>query len=345
MAVSVSPTEAPAPRAAADVALEGRDPRASRPAVRFRNREIAYRDLESQSTRLARRLVRLGVTSADRVAIALERSLHVPIALRAVLKTGAAYVPLDPGYPAQRFAFMLRDSEPRVVLTQRSLLDRIGPCGSTVVLMDELSADEVDDDFEHAPLSAIIGLDGPAYVIYTSGSTGTPKGIPLERRALANLIDWQCRDSAADSTWRTLQFRPLSFDVHYQEFFSTWASGGTVVLVDEETRLDPVRLLAMIEHEEIARVFMPLMALEGLAEIACLRGIFPSCLREVIRPAKRCGSRRRCARSSVSCPVARCVTSTDRPRRTSSSRRTHCRAIRTRGRCCLRSERRCPAST
>ena len=199
----------------------------------------------------------------------------------AVLKTGAAYVPLDPGYPAQRFEFMLRDSEPRVVLTQRSLVDRIVPPGQSLVLMDELPGDEVGDNLEHVPLFDH-RLDGPAYVIYTSGSTGTPKGIPLERRALANLIDWQCRDSAADSTWRTLQFTPLSFDVHYQEFFSTWASGGTVVLVDEETRLDPARLLAMIEREEIARVFMPLLALEGLAEIACLRRQFPGCLREVI---------------------------------------------------------------
>ena len=124
-------------------------------------------------------------------------------------------------------------------------------------------------------------LEGPVYVIYTSGSTGVPKGIPLGRRALANLIAWQCRDSAADSSWRTLQFTPLSFYVHYQEFFSTWATGGTLVLIDEETRLDPSALLATIERERIARVFMPLLALESLAEIACLRRQFPACLREV----------------------------------------------------------------
>jgi amino acid adenylation domain-containing protein len=281
MAVSVSPAEAP--RGASDFAAQALDLRASRPAVRFGNREISYRDLDAQATRLARRLLGLGVTPTDRVAIALERSLHIPIALRAVLKTGAAYVPLDPSYPAQRFAFMLGDSEPRVVLTQRSLLDRIGPCDRTILLADEFDepGDEPGDDFGDLPLCEH-RLDGLAYVIYTSGSTGKPKGIPLQRRALANLIDWQCRDSAADSTWRTLQFRPLSFDVHYQEFFSTWASGGTVVLVDEETRLDPARLLAMLEHEKIARVFMPLLALEGLAEIACLRRQFPSCLREVM---------------------------------------------------------------
>src|ERR1700749_4847710 len=78
-----------------------------RAAARFRNLEISYGELEVRATRLARRLVRLGVTPTDRVAIALERSLHVPVALRAVLLTGAAYVPLDPGYPAQRFGFIL----------------------------------------------------------------------------------------------------------------------------------------------------------------------------------------------------------------------------------------------
>jgi amino acid adenylation domain-containing protein len=249
-----------------------------RTAARFRNLEISYGELEVRATRLARRLVHLGVTPTDRIAIALERSLHVPIALRAVLKTGAAYVPLDPGYPAERLAFMLRDSEPRVLLTQRSLERSFtSPVPTVLFLDDEDDRERLDD-----PLPDESRLDGPAYVIYTSGSTGVPKGVPLGRCALANLIAWQCRDSAADSDWRTLQFTPLSFDVHYQEFFSTWATGGTLVLIDEETRLDPGALLATIEQERIARVFMPLLALEGLAEVACLRRRFPTCLREIV---------------------------------------------------------------
>ena len=114
---------------------------ASRPAARFKNVEISYGELEARATRLARRLVRLGVTPTDRVAIALERSLHVPTALRAVLMTGAAYVPLDPAYPADRLAFMLRDSGPRVLLTQRSL-ERRFPISAAIPLL-------VDDGEDH----------------------------------------------------------------------------------------------------------------------------------------------------------------------------------------------------
>src|SRR5205807_6525988 len=85
--------------------------------------------------------------------------------------------------------------------------------------------------------------DGLAYVIYTSGSTGTPKGVAMGRAALANLIAWQARASVAGAGTRTLQFTPLSFDVHFQELFGTWATGGTLVLVDDVVRLDPTRLL------------------------------------------------------------------------------------------------------
>ena len=152
---------------------------------------------------------------------------------------------------------------------------------SATIFVDESSEDETIDetnergvpDAEHA---------GPAYVIYTSGSTGEPKGVEMGRPALANLIDWQCADSAADSDWRTLQYSPLSFDIHIQELFCTWATGGTVVMVDEATRTDSEKLLDFLEAEGIHRLFLPPLALENLAEIASLRRRFPSSLREVI---------------------------------------------------------------
>ena len=102
-------------------------------------------------------------------------------------------------------------------------------------------------------------LEGPVYVIYTSGSTGAPKGISRSADGpWTTSSPGQCSDLPAGRCQlgeRALQFTPLSFDVHYQEFFSTWATGGTLVLIDEETRLDPSALLATIERERIARVF------------------------------------------------------------------------------------------
>jgi amino acid adenylation domain-containing protein len=220
----------------------------------------------------------MGVKPTDRVGIYLERSLHAPVAVLAVLRSGAAYVPLDPRYPADRLAFMLRDSQPRVLLTQESLRGALPfPPEGTLLLDGELGAPCPDTALPGDSLA-----DGPAYVIYTSGSTGWPKGVTLGRRALANLLAWQCQDSRAAPGWRTLQFTPLSFDVHFQEFFSTWATGGTLVLIDEETRADPAGLLATVEREEIARLFLPFVALQTLAETACQRRRYPACLREVI---------------------------------------------------------------
>ncbi len=100
--------------------------------------------------------------------------------------------------------------------------------------------------------------------------------------ALANLIAWQTVASTARAGTRTLQFTPLSFDVHFQELFGTWATGGTLVLITDETRLDPVRLLAYLAEQHIERLFLPFVALQALAEAARARGVYPKELREVI---------------------------------------------------------------
>ncbi|MBK6812865.1 MAG: AMP-binding protein [Sandaracinaceae bacterium] len=131
-----------------------------------------------------------------------------------------------------------------------------------------------------APLPA--GPDALAYVIYTSGSTGNPKGVALGRAALSNLIAWQRKASMAGPGTRTLQFAPLSFDVHFQEMFSTWTTGGTLVLVTDELRLDAVRLLELISSEGIERLFLPFVALQNLCEIATGHQRVPSCLKEVV---------------------------------------------------------------
>src|SRR5207245_4006781 len=101
-----------------------------------------------------------------------------------------------------------------------------------------------------------------AYVLYTSGSTGKPKGVAMPHRALVNLIEWQKEQAKAA---RTLQFAPLSFDVSFQETFSTWCSGGTLVLLDEATRRDPEALVQLLERSKIQRLFLPSVALQHIA--------------------------------------------------------------------------------
>jgi len=246
------------------------------PSVEYNGVALTYAELDRRADAFAAALAAHGVGPGDRVAIALERSPLVAAAVLGVLKAFAAYVPIDPRYPVERLLQMLRDAAPKVLLTQRSLLHHFSNPGTDVLLADELPAHTAA-----ASHPAESGDEVPAYVIYTSGSSGQPKGVVLGRRALANLIAWQRAASRATRGWRTLQFTPLSFDVHFQEFFGTWATGGTLVIVDEETRVDPDRLLAALAEERIDRVFMPFVALNSLAELACRR-YFPMQLKEVI---------------------------------------------------------------
>ncbi|HJX27390.1 MAG TPA: amino acid adenylation domain-containing protein, partial [Thermoanaerobaculia bacterium] len=126
-------------------------------------------------------------------------------------------------------------------------------------------ADEAVDAEDDAPPPAAVP-DQLVYVIYTSGSTGRPKGVAMHRAAVANLLAWQEETIAGPA--RVLQLSSLSFDVSFQEIFSTWRSGGTLVLIDEETRRDPRALLAVIDRERVERVFFPFIALRQLAEAA-----------------------------------------------------------------------------
>jgi amino acid adenylation domain-containing protein len=225
---------------------------------------LTYRELHAQANRLARHLLGLGISRGARVALTLDRSAELVISLLAILKAGAAYVPLDPSWPAERLAFLLEDSG----AVQVQDLDRL-----------DLSAE--------SPLPPRVPLtpDDLAYVLYTSGSTGRPKGIAMRHGALAWLIGQQLASTPPaermGSTWRTLQYTSPGFDVSFQEIVSTWAAGGTLVLISEEARRDPAALLARLRAERVGRLFLPFVALQQLAEAA--RGAaLPESLREVI---------------------------------------------------------------
>jgi amino acid adenylation domain-containing protein len=121
-----------------------------------------------------------------------------------------------------------------------------------------------------------------AYVVYTSGSTGKPKGVAMSQRALFNLVEWQIRQPTPLDAPRTLQFTPLTFDVSMQEMFSTWAAGGTLVLIPEETRRDPEATLRWIDEQRVERLFIIFTPFQRIAEAADRTGIVPRRLREVI---------------------------------------------------------------
>ena len=245
-------------------------------AVTFRGEDLTYAEAAARAGRLARRLRRLGVGPGVVVGVCLERSLAVPVAVLAVLQADGVLLPLDPAYPADRLAFMLADTKAPVLISQQKLLDLWPDYEGTLLCLEALDP-EPAPDFPPAPVE----MADLAYLIYTSGSTGRPKGIAMTHGALANLVAFHlaCRTGAEA---RTLQFSPLSFDVCFQEMFSTWAAGGTVVLISDDDRRDPEALLEILERERITRLFLPFVALNHLAETAERLGAAPSCLREVI---------------------------------------------------------------
>ncbi|MFP2900827.1 amino acid adenylation domain-containing protein, partial [Corallococcus sp. 4LFB] len=246
-------------------------------AVTFEGQRLTYAQLERRANQVAHRLLELGVRTGDRVGLCVERSLEMAVGVLAILKAGAAYVPLDPTYPAERLSLMREDAGIRAVLTQAHL-DTPAP-GVAAVRLDTEAA-LLARLPESSPRVAV-PLESPCYLIYTSGSTGKPKGVAMTHGALAHLLAWQCQRSVKpDAT--TLQFAALSFDVSFQEMLATWSAGGTLVVPTAAVRRDMPALLRLMADAGVERLFLPFVALQSLADAVEHGAPLPERLREVI---------------------------------------------------------------
>ncbi len=249
-------------------------------AATFADQQLTYRELNQRANQLAHYLHRRGVGPDTLIALLMERSLEMVIGILGILKAGAAYIPLDPSYPRQRLAFMLQNSKASLVLTQQRLMGNVPEHCEQVLRID---ADwQAINDESTSEVSRTVTADHLAYVIYTSGSTGRPKGVAMTHGALSNLLAWQLQNSAAGTGAKTLQFASLSFDVSFQEIFSTLCSGGNLILISEGLQRDIPGLWRFIERAAVDRLFLPFVVLQQLAQVACDRGIWPVSLREVI---------------------------------------------------------------
>lgn len=239
---------------------------------------MTYAEVDTASNKLARLLMKSGVQTGDAVCFMIERSIEQIIALIAILKAGAAYVPLDTDYPLNRLSFMATDSQAKVLLTQQSFVDStiaqiqastaaplppliILDQSETILQTDECSSSPLDaQEFTRLPRA-----DDLVYVLYTSGSTGTPKGVGMTHRGMLNLTYWQ-QARYGKYQQRVLQYSPISFDASAQELFSAIDCGATLVLVDKDTRRDMPALLTYMEQHQIDVLYAPFVVLSNLAQ-------------------------------------------------------------------------------
>ncbi len=199
-----------------------------REAVVCDGRSWSYGELDRRSNALAWRLRHLGAGPERLVAVCAERCLELVAALLAVLKAGAAYVPLDPAYPRERLAFMLEDAGAPVLITQSRLLEALPPHRSPVLLLEE---EEIPAGPLATPPAAAVGPDSLAYVIYTSGSTGRPKGVGMRHGGVAALIDWSAGVFPPEDLEGVLAATSICFDLSVFELFVPLSLGGRVILV------------------------------------------------------------------------------------------------------------------
>ncbi|WP_261991503.1 non-ribosomal peptide synthetase [Streptomyces sp. OR43] len=227
---------------------------------------LSYAELTARAARLARHLRDAGVGAESVVAVCPERGADMAVMVLAVWQAGAAYLPLDPQYPAERLEFMLADSGATVLVGHRSVGSELAATAGldTVVWLDDPDTRTALAALPAAPPSVPVLADQLAYVIYTSGSTGRPKGVHLSHRGLVNLVAAQ---QAALGTGRddtVLGFAPFSFDASVWELVMALAVGATLVVAEAPDRADPARLASLVTRSGVSVATVPPSLLEAL---------------------------------------------------------------------------------
>jgi amino acid adenylation domain-containing protein/thioester reductase-like protein len=232
---------------------------------------LSYMDLDQRSNQLANHLQSKGIEPDSLVAVTLERSLEMVIALLGVLKSGAAYVPIDPSYPEDRIAHMISSSKATLVITSTELTALVPAYNGEVICLDS------DEQIARCPTTAPpnhASSEHLAYVIYTSGSTGLPKGVMIPNRAITNHMLWMQAECPMGEGDAVLQKTPFSFDASIWEFYAPLLTGGRLVMARPEGHQDLEYLIAVIQEQEITT----LQLVPSLLGLLVEHGEFGSCL-------------------------------------------------------------------
>lgn len=234
------------------IALCARSTRSGTPGAM---EQVKYADLNRYANQVAHYLQSHGVQTGDYVAVCAERSIESVVGILGILKCGAAYVPLDPKYPAERLAYVLQDSGASVILTQEHLAESLPGHDTQLVCLDK----EWETISQQADVNPVSRVDPKqlAYMIYTSGSTGRPKGVQIEHRSLANLVAWHRAAYEVSPQDRATLLAGPAFDASVWETWPYLTAGASLHVPDEEILLSPTRLYQWLAEQEISLCFLP----------------------------------------------------------------------------------------
>jgi amino acid adenylation domain-containing protein len=261
-------------------------------AVLDKNKSLSYKNFNKLANQLAHHLRRLGVGPETVVAIYMERSIEMVVALYAVLKAGGAYLPIDPHYPKKHTDWVIEDSHPTVILTQAaqsSSLDYVH-CPIVIVQPNGEGFDDMPSDNPRVEIDP----ENMAYIIYTSGSTGKPKGVIIPHCGICNRILWMQEEYKLSSEDRVLQKTPYTFDVSVWEFFWPMMVGASLYISDPDGHKDPYYLADIISQSKITTIHFvpsmlrPFLENKSISECKTLERVF--CSGESLNPdlAKLC---------------------------------------------------------
>ncbi|KPV55998.1 hypothetical protein QJ48_30065, partial [Paenibacillus sp. A3] len=257
-----------------------------RTALVFGEDRLTYRELDRLSDRMALALQHDRIGAGSIVGLMAGRSPLIVISLIGILKAGAAFLAVDPSYPAERIAYMLEDSRVSCLLVDAAQTYGHLTYKGQVRIIEEMMSGSGWSDAAQSQVASSVSerKDGGqlAYIIYTSGTTGSPKGIMMKHSNLVNLIMHQYEHTSIPFDKNVLQYSSYSFDVSYQENFSTLLAGGTVYLIEEEMRQDPVALFRFVEERDIRTMLLPASFVKFVWNDPTYESVWPKSVRHLV---------------------------------------------------------------
>ena len=231
-------------------------------AAVYKDKQMTYRELNEKANQLARVLKNKGVGPETIVGIMVEPSMEMVIGILGILKAGGAYLPIDKEYPRDRIEYMLQDSEGKILLTKKDIKGEISYSGDIIFLEDnELYEGECEN------LVAACTPNNLAYVIYTSGSTGKPKGVMIEHKSLINMSKWYEKYYEVGEEDRTTKYAGFGFDASVWEIFPYLITGASIYLIEEELKLDIIKLNEYYKANKITISFLPTQICEQFMQL------------------------------------------------------------------------------